>query len=36
VPTRWGIEPFKALLGAIKLDDRVLVKFDFASPIVPS
>lgn len=32
VPTRWGIEPFKALLGAIKLQDRVLVKFDFEVP----
>lgn len=28
VPTRWGIEPFKALLGAIKLQDRVVVRFD--------
>lgn len=32
VPTRWGIQPFKALLGAIKLQDRVVVRFDF--PIV--
>lgn len=32
VPTRWGIQPFKALLGAIKLQDRVLVRFDF--PVV--
>ena len=30
VPTRWGIQPFKALLGAIKLEDRVVVRFDFA------
>jgi len=29
VPTRFGIEPFKALLGAIKLADRVIVRFDF-------
>lgn len=28
VPTRWGIAPFKALLGAIKLQDRVRVVFD--------
>ena len=28
VPTRWGIAPFKALLGAIKLQDRVVVRFD--------
>lgn len=32
-PTRWGIQPFKALLGAIKLQDRVLVRFD--CPVVP-
>ena len=32
IPTRWGIEPYKALLGAIKLDDRVLVKLDFRAP----
>lgn len=32
VPTRWGIQPFKALLGAIKLQDRVVVRFDF--PVV--
>lgn len=30
VPTRWGIQPFKALLGAIKLEDRVVVRFDLA------
>jgi polyisoprenoid-binding protein YceI len=30
-PTRWGISPFKALLGAIKLQDRVVVRFDMAS-----
>lgn len=28
VPTRWGIQPYKALLGAIKLQDRVEVTFD--------
>lgn len=28
-PSRWGIAPFKALLGAIKLQDRVVVRFDF-------
>jgi hypothetical protein len=31
-PSRWGIAPFKALLGAIKLQDRVVVRFDF--PVV--
>ncbi len=27
-PTRWGIPPFKALLGAISLEDRVVVEID--------
>ncbi len=27
-PSRWGIAPFKALLGAISLEDRVVVEFD--------
>ena len=31
-PTRWGIKPFKALLGAIKLKDQVLVRFDLPRP----
>ncbi|MBK7579721.1 MAG: YceI family protein [Myxococcales bacterium] len=30
-PTRWGIQPFKALLGAIKLQDRVVVRFDLGA-----
>jgi hypothetical protein len=29
VPSRWGIAPFKAMLGAIRVADRVLVRFDF-------
>jgi hypothetical protein len=29
VPSRYGIEPFKALMGAIKLADRVIVRFEF-------
>lgn len=29
-PSKWGIAPFKAMLGAIKLQDRVLVRFDLA------
>lgn len=29
VPSRWGIAPFKAMLGAIRLADRVIVRFDF-------
>lgn len=32
VPTRWGIQPYKALLGAIRLQDRVVVRFEF--PVV--
>ena len=32
VPTRWGIKPFKAALGAIKLQDRLTVGFDLADP----
>lgn len=28
VPSRWGITPYKALAGAIKLQDRVLVTLD--------
>lgn len=31
-PSRWGIVPFKALLGALKLQDRVRVDFDLAWP----
>ena len=27
VPSRWGIAPYKALMGAIKLQDRVEVSF---------
>lgn len=32
VPSRWGIAPFKALMGAIKLQDRVLVRFELPEP----
>ena len=28
VPSRWGIPPFRALLGAIQLQDRVKIAFD--------
>lgn len=31
-PTRWGIQPFKALLGAIRLEDRVVLRFDIPLP----
>lgn len=27
-PSRWGVAPFKALMGAIKLQDRVRLTFD--------
>ena len=34
VPTQWGIAPFKALAGAIKLQDRVVVVLDLpADPV---
>lgn len=32
VPTRWGIKPFKAALGTIKLKDRIEVAFDLPVP----
>ena len=32
-PSRWGIKPFKALMGAIKLQDRVRVRFDLPAPV---
>ena len=28
VPSRWGVAPYRALAGAIKLQDRVLVRVD--------
>lgn len=31
-PSRWGIKPFKALMGAIKLQDRVRVRFELPLP----
>lgn len=33
-PSRWGIRPYKALLGAIKLKDRVVVEFEL-TPTAP-
>ncbi|MCA9592386.1 MAG: YceI family protein [Myxococcales bacterium] len=30
-PSQWGITPFKALLGAIKLRDRVVLRFELPS-----
>jgi hypothetical protein len=32
VPSRWGIAPYKAMMGALRLQDRVLVKFDVGFP----
>ena len=29
-PTLWGIQPYKALLGAIKLQDKVTIRFEVA------
>ncbi|MFZ5481702.1 MAG: YceI family protein [Myxococcota bacterium] len=31
-PSRWGIQPYKALLGALRLQDRVIVRFDVPLP----
>lgn len=31
-PSRWGIQPYKAMLGAIQLQDRVRVDFDLPAP----
>lgn len=31
-PSRWGIKPFRALLGALVLEDRVVIEFDLAFP----
>ena len=31
-PTRWGIQPFKALLGALRIQDRVDLEFELADP----
>lgn len=31
-PSRWGIKPYKALLGALVVADRVVVEFDLALP----
>jgi hypothetical protein len=35
VPSRWGIAPYKALLGALRLHDRVEVRFDLPDPGPP-
>jgi hypothetical protein len=32
VPSRWGIQPYRALLGTLKVQDRVRVVFDVALP----
>jgi hypothetical protein len=32
VPSRWGIPPYKALLGALRLQDRVRVDVDLPMP----
>ncbi|MCA9719408.1 MAG: YceI family protein [Myxococcales bacterium] len=31
-PTRWGVKPYKALAGAIKLQDRVTVRVELPAP----
>lgn len=30
-PSRWGIKPYKALLGALVLEDRVAIEFDLTA-----
>jgi polyisoprenoid-binding protein YceI len=32
VPSRWGIRPYKALLGALRLQDRVDIVLDLPDP----
>lgn len=32
VPSRWGIEPYKAMGGAIKLQDKVRIAFELTLP----
>ena len=32
VPSRWGIKPYSALFGQLRLQDRVRVEFDVAEP----
>ena len=32
-PSSWGIRPFKALLGAIRLQDRVVLRFELPLPL---
>lgn len=32
VPSRWGVKPYSALMGALKVQDRVVVEFDLALP----
>ncbi len=31
-PSRWGIKPYKALAGAIKLQDRLTIRVDLPAP----
>lgn len=32
VPSRWGIPPFSALMGAMRVQDRVILSFDLPLP----
>lgn len=32
VPSRWGVKPYSALMGTLKVQDRVVVEFDLAMP----
>jgi hypothetical protein len=31
-PSRWGIKPYKAMLGTLRLQDRVTIEFDLPEP----
>lgn len=33
VPSNWGIKPYAALFGALKLQDRVLIEFEVELPV---
>lgn len=32
-PSNWGIKPYQALFGALKLQDRVLIEFEVELPV---
>jgi hypothetical protein len=32
IPSRWGIKPYKALMGALRIQDRVGIRFSLPEP----